>query len=341
MQFKKYSEIENIYRQKYINYMIEQSLNGGEFSISEKTHGSNLSFLYNGKEIQVAKRTSILNPGQKFFDWELMLDEYKETVYNIWELIFRKYNFNTEEIIIYGELFGGTYDHPDIKKDPIVMKIQKGIFYSPQNHFYPFDIKVNGRYIDVDTFNSICEQLNILYAKTLFRGTFEECLEYPNEFQTHIPNWLGLPPIKDNICEGIVIKPIYPKFFGNGQRVILKNKNEKWSEKANKGSENRRGPKIKIVVSEKIQNIFNEINNLITENRLQNVLSKFGSVTQKDFGKLSGLYIRDILLEYKKDNDDKINSLEKKDKKILNKMVGKESSTLIRSNFLNIIDGNF
>ena len=40
----------------------------------------------------------------------------------------------------------------------------------------------------------------------------------------------------ENIMEGVVLRPKNPAFLSNGARVILKNKNNKWSEK-NKSKE--------------------------------------------------------------------------------------------------------
>jgi len=47
-----------------------------------------------------------------------------------------------------------------------------------------------------------------LYGKTIFRGTFEECLKYSNSFPSQIFVWMGLSKLEDNIFEGVVIKPV-------------------------------------------------------------------------------------------------------------------------------------
>ena len=39
----------------------------------------------------------------------------------------------------------------------------------------------------MDKANAYFEKEGIFHAKTLFRGNLEECLKYPNEFQTTIP----------------------------------------------------------------------------------------------------------------------------------------------------------
>lgn len=62
-----------------------------------------------------------------------------------------------------------------------------------------------GRYLSVDEANAFFEAEGFFYAKTLFRGSLAECLKYPNAFQSKISQWLGLPDIEDNICEGIVV----------------------------------------------------------------------------------------------------------------------------------------
>lgn len=43
--FKKYNSIENSYRQKFLNYIVEQGKAAGEWTVSEKVHGANFSFV--------------------------------------------------------------------------------------------------------------------------------------------------------------------------------------------------------------------------------------------------------------------------------------------------------
>jgi len=77
----------------------------------------------------------------------------------------------------------------------------------------------------------------------------------------------------------------------------------------------------------------------ISENRLRNVLSKIGQVTQKDFGKILGALAVDVIEDYKKDFN--APELEGKEEKLVNKLLNGEAATLIRKNFVNIIDGEF
>jgi hypothetical protein len=74
---------------------------------------------------------------------------------------------------------------------------------------------------------------------------------------------------------------------------------------------------------------------------LRNVLSKLGTVTETDFGKLLGLFNADLLEDFNKDFEEDMNALEKPEKKALRKRMNNDSAKVIRGNFLNIVDGLF
>jgi hypothetical protein len=94
-------------------------------------------------------------------------------------------------------------------------------------------------------------------------------------------------------------------------------------------------------LSEKGEEPFNEMESLITENRLRNVLSKTGPIGQKEFGKLIQLFSKDILDDFFKDYLEEYNGLEKKEQKQLTRKLSQKSAELIRLNFMNIVDGEF
>ncbi|RZB34777.1 MAG: hypothetical protein SRB1_00545 [Desulfobacteraceae bacterium Eth-SRB1] len=335
MKFRKYFDIENSYRKKFLDILAVEKLDKGEFVVQEKAHGANLSFWYDGKELKSAKRTGFIK--DNFYDYMPVEVKNRERVKKLYAIL-KKEGCDFIELAVYGELIGGTYPHKDVEKDASATRIQKGIFYTPYNEFYAIDAAIDGKLLDVDKFNQVMEKAGFLYAKTIFRGTFEECLKYSNGFPSQISVWLGLPELQDNICEGVVIKPVIPKFLSDRTRVVLKNKNEKWAEKA-KARDMPRKPQIKI--SEKGGELFNEIESLITENRLRNVLSKIGPIGQKEFGKLIHLFSKDILEDFFKDYLKEYNGLEKKERKQLTRKLSQQCAELIRLNFINIIDGEF
>lgn len=60
MEFKKYSSLENTYRTKTIDKVIESGLSGGDWVVTEKVHGSNYSFLSGGVSIKACRRTGVI-----------------------------------------------------------------------------------------------------------------------------------------------------------------------------------------------------------------------------------------------------------------------------------------
>jgi Rnl2 family RNA ligase len=231
-------------------------------------------------------------------------------------------------------MFGGRYPHPNVKNDNKTVIIQKGVFYCPNHEFYAFDLYVttenSGRYLTVDETNTFFERGDFFYAKTLFRGTLDQCLQYPNNAPSLISEWLGLPPMENNICEGIIIRPVDPTYLGNGARVLLKNKNARFAEKK---AIKKRTPKLCVEpsYSQMLNDLLPVVEQYITENRLNNVVSKIGHVSlPKETGKLIGLFSKDILDDFLKEHSGKYAAIEKSEQKILNRHVNTSATNLIK-----------
>jgi Rnl2 family RNA ligase len=337
MKFVEYNSLENTYRKAEIERIVVEGLTDGNWIVEEKVHGANFSIYYDGSIFKCAKRTSFLSIGEKFFNWESVLNDNQSKISLLYDLLY-KMDSNVEYITVYGELFGGSYPHKDAPKVINQSCVQKGVYYSPSNMFYAFDLKINGEYrLTVSEAKALFDKVGLFHAKTLFVGSFSEALNYPNEFQTTIPNLLGLPEIENNTCEGVVIKPDVHKFTRNGSKVVLKNKNDKWSEK----SKDRKKETIDIEVPDEVKTLISIIGEYITENRLRNLLSKIGSVTNKDFGLLLKELNKDVYSDFEKDLTIDLDELEPKNKSMITKHMNKLCAELIRNNFLNIIDGVF
>lgn len=331
--FKKYNSIENTYDKEFMERIKLEEYDSLPYVVQEKVHGANCCFVTDGKEVYFAKRTGMIETGEKFYDYEELLARYKERVILLFVRVKEIYP-NAESVLIYGEMFGGKYPHPDVKNLPQVVCIQKGVFYSPCHEFYGFDICVCGadvnRYLSLDEVNNLFEESGFLYAKTLFKGSLEDCLLYPNAFQSHIAEWLGFPPIEGNICEGVVIRPVEPLFLKNGSRLLLKNKNSKFAEKK---SIKKREPALFVTpaYSKELLDIQAIVESFITENRLNNTISKIGEVSfPKDTGRLIGLLAKDVLEDFLKEYSETYATLEKSEQKILNKYISKVSTELIK-----------
>ena len=335
--FRKYPSIDNSYRIKTINEIRKFGFDADDntWIVLNKIHGANFSLWCNGKEILPAKRSGFILGSEKFSGYKGIVEKYKLDTYDMWEYFKEKLNYDVV-LAIYGELFGGSYDHKDVTRNSQSTRVQKGVFYTPDNEFYVYEIMVDGRYISHTELEEICKNFGFIYAVPMFSGTFNECLEYNPVFEDPLHKEFNLPDIEDNKSEGYVMKPDIPMFFPIGSRAILKNKNPDFSEKT------RSKKKIRIEQPEHIKERIASISQYVNKNRLRNVLSHGLNIGQKDFGVLMKEFTKDIVSDYEKDNGDIHSDLEnKKEEKVINKAVNKLVSTLIRVHFQNIIDGEF
>lgn len=339
MKFKKYSSIENSYRQKEVN-SIQIHFPKETFIVTEKIHGANFSFHVNSEGVRCAKRTAFIGEDALagFYSSDVVYNRYKESAKKVYQE-FIKDNPDIVSVSIYGELFGGSYPHPDVEKLD-VKRVQKKVYYNNDVDFLMFDIYVtfssgNGEFVDMNYLPYIEEITEFKNVPVLFKGTLAECLEYENEYPSKVPSMYGLPEIEGNTCEGNVIKPIDHCVFPNGSRVILKNKNASFREKAE-----MKQIKIPDPLPEHVIRLQKEGYKYITDNRLSNVLSKYGTVDQKEFGKLLGALSKDVIEDFIKDFPE-FSELDKKEQRQVTRFINGECGNLIRPNFLNIIDGNF
>jgi len=133
-----------------------------------------------------------------------------------------------------------------------------------------------------------------------------------------------------------VIRPVEVLYLHNGSRVLLKNKNSRFAEKK---SVKKRQPKllVEVTYSEVLNMMLAEIEDYITDNRLNNVVSKIGQISvPKDTGKLIGLFSKDILNDFLKEHSGNYAQLEKSEQKILNKHINMRSTELIKSVYFRI-----
>ena len=325
MEFKKYSEIDNSYRTKLIDFIREHGYDDKkyEWTVSEKIDGSNISFWISDADIKVARRTDFLDPDENFYNYQSVLAKYKDYFSNIKKLWFK----DSLYIVIYGELFGGVYKHPDVPKIPTAVKVQARIQYCPHNDFYPFDIYVVNEdaksYIPHRDVERVFADGELPYAESLFRGTFDECMAYNIDFPTAIPAFFNLPPIENNNAEGIVIKPELPLYFRTGDRVILKHKVKDFME--------IECPDIKLpeVLPPEVEQAKELIVRYVTESRYHSVVSKLGEVTIKQFGTVMKEYTTDVMNDFLKDFPE-YNELPKEMQKKVTKVLGKAAADLIR-----------
>ena len=170
IEFKKYSSIENHFYKDYLDQVREQVPADMQWVVQEKVHGTNTSFLCDGNDVKFAKRTSILGDDEKFYDYQEILEEYRDKVLSLYGRVCSQHK-DVASISVFGELFGGAYPHPDVQRIGRLTLIQKGVFYTPSHEFYGFDIYAftndGGYYLSVDEANTLFEAEGFFYARSL------------------------------------------------------------------------------------------------------------------------------------------------------------------------------
>jgi len=271
-----------------------------------------------------------LRPYSKFFNFLEVAARYKPIVLKAFEITKQLYEPELTTIQIFGELFGGLY--PNQKGLETTVFVQKGVYYCPLNDFYAFDIHNGKHFMDYNTILDIFEKAGFpVYAKPLFRGSFQDAMKFPNLFITKIPDYYNLPKLENNYAEGVVIRPIQSKHLPTGSRILFKNKIDAFSE-VNPPKLKMKVPKTstKKTPTSKSQALTQIAEDYINENRLNNVLSKMEQIPSgKEAIKLIGLLAKDALDEFKRDYEEEFKTLEPSEQKDVTKHVSAQCRTVV------------
>lgn len=296
--FKKYSSLENHYNSKFIEKLYSLGLTGGEWVAREKIHGTNFSLIIERDKVTCAKRTGPILPAEDFYGYEIVLKKYDKAIKGVQEVMDSISTSVPVTYQVFGEFAGGG--------------IQKGVDYGEKD-FYVFDIIINTEsgdtyYMSDYEMQDFCNTFGFKMAPMLRRGTFDALIMIPNDLDSVLAAYnvtasedlveanncvFDANVIGDNTAEGYVLKPCFPKWLPNGARVAIKCKNSKFSEK----KKSDKPIKAKVELSEADNKLVGILACYVTLNRVNNVISKIGEIGPKDFGKVMGLTVQDILEE--------------------------------------------
>lgn len=180
---------------------------GGPWVALEKLHGAQLVVACDGDTIHIGKRKAWLTANEPFFGWQLIADELAAAA----RTIARELGAN--QTIMYGELIGGGYPHPDVAPVPGLTPVQTGIWYTPSLAWVAFDVVTaandddDGVFLAHSDLEKLAEAAGIRTPPRLARGTRAELEHVEVRFPTRAPAWFGLPPLANNLAEGLVLKP--------------------------------------------------------------------------------------------------------------------------------------
>lgn len=286
--------------------------------VTEKVHGANFSFIYEEGKLKFAKRKEYLHWSDDFFGFQLVVNKLENNVLALFEQL--SSDIPGTKFIIYGELFGGHYPHPQVAAEEGVYAIQTGVYYSPSIEFCAFDIAIETHgaaskyYLDYESAIRYFQQFEILHARPLFIGKLNEALNFNIRINSLVPKEFKLPELPENLIEGVVIKPFNQmNIKGMPARPILKHKNpefeeekkfheaEKWSYLPNVSSK-----------TEDLSFILDELKNYVTQNRLNSAISKIGTLDLKNNHRILEVkteFLEDVVKSFNENNNNLLGAL--------------------------------
>ncbi|MGL1886904.1 MAG: 2'-5' RNA ligase [Reichenbachiella sp.] len=284
--------------------------------VTEKVHGANFSFVYEDNQLKYAKRKEYLTWQDDFFGFQEVVVRIENKVLQLFENLSAA--MSGDQFMIYGELFGGEYPHPDVPEDPNVKAVQTGVYYSPMIQFCAFDIALVKEgikyYLDYKTAISYFDQHEIIYAKPLKICKFNEAMAFDTRINSSIPTYFGLPALEENLIEGVVLKTFNQSDEeANHTRPIIKLKNAEFEEEQ-KFHEAQKWTYVPNISSntEALTFLVDELRKYVTANRLESAISKIGALDFNNSERISAVkkeFSEDTITDFEEDNPGLLNDL--------------------------------
>lgn len=266
----KFCNIEN-----YNNEGIKQRIS---FYAEEKIDGANFRIASDGEDVIFGSRDTMFGSNDNWFNFKKCMETHD--MYNkVLQLAksLKQENTDIVEVVVFGELFGGYY--PGLKSES--GKIQGNVAYHNNTEFLAYDICIEANENNITTYKYLNElfmkslfvEFNIPHLKALKYGGLDELLNMDIRFNSTIPSYYDLPVLPEgfkNIVEGIVIKPIFPMYYSDGKRVVIKKKNPEFEERKEKKERTNKN----LEFSEQEADFISEIESRITEQRFNAMKSK-------------------------------------------------------------------
>ncbi|STC92477.1 RNA ligase family protein [Chryseobacterium carnipullorum] len=310
--------------------------------VTEKVHGANFSFIYEKGNLKFAKRKEYLKWTDDFFGFQIIVNKLEDDLLRLFETLSNE--ILGKKYIVYGELFGGKYPHPEVEPVKDLHAIQTGVYYTPAIEFCAFDIAVetdgsdSKYYLDYETSLAYFKQFEIFHAQPLLIGKFNEAMNFNIRINSAIPKEFKLPELKDNLIEGVVIKP-FNLIDKNSlfSRPIIKLKNPEFDEEE-KFHEAEKWSFIPNISSktEDLSFIVDELRNYITQNRLKSAISKIGKPDRSNplrIAEIKTEFSEDVITDFNENNNNLLNDLSPDEKEWIMKRVDSEINRIMILNF--------
>ena len=284
MTFRKYPSIENHYYtgeiEKWVAYNPE--LMDCMYSLQEKLHGANIQLHFEDGVMSVGKRTTMLLPGDKFYDIWNALEKIKSVT--DWLALL---STGSQSFTLYGELFGSS--------------IGKGVNYGREQQIRFFDLRHEGEMVSALEFLKFAHRNlpNELIVPVIATVTgIDEVLAYDENFLTTIN------PVEGNWAEGFVAKPLSNVFTSpQGAVFMIKKKAESFTEKQK--------AKREVILDSDVAKLHAVMVSLANENRMLSIFSKEGKIeSPKQIGDYIKAFVADCREELMKLHGELFDSLD-------------------------------
>jgi Rnl2 family RNA ligase len=199
------------------------------WAVTEKIHGANLCLVVEPGGVRASCRSRWLTPDDDFFGFQAIVARLEGALRTLAAPLLGP---DVARVLVYGELFGGAYPHPDVPVEAGVAPVQTGIWYAPGLDFSAFDVALVGaggkRYLAARDVHERLRGAGVPCTEPLHVGTYTEAMAFVVGGDTVVPARRGLPAIAGNRAEGVVVRPWEPvevrDASGRAVRPLLKRK---------------------------------------------------------------------------------------------------------------------
>jgi len=229
-----YLSIENLYRSKAQEILLFK-----ELYALEKVHGTSANISWKEGKVSYFPGGESLSKFKSLFNEERLVKHFTE--------------LGHEEVVVYGEAYGGSCQ-------------KMSYMYGPELRFIVFDVFINNIWLDVPNMDEVATRLE--QEVVPWRKIVCDLAAIDNERDRPSEVAVRRGFTEEHIREGVVLRPLAEMFNRYGERMIVKHKHEKFGER--KTPQKVEDPSKLKVLSEATA-IAEE---WVTEMRLEHVLQK-------------------------------------------------------------------
>ncbi len=192
-----YLSIENLYRSKAQEILLFK-----ELYALEKVHGTSANISWKEGKVSYFPGGESLSKFKSLFNEERLVKHFTE--------------LGHEEVVVYGEAYGGSCQ-------------KMSYMYGPELRFIVFDVFINNIWLDVPNMDEVATRLE--QEVVPWRKIVCDLAAIDNERDRPSEVAVRRGFTEEHIREGVVLRPLAEMFNRYGERMIVKHKHEKFGER--------------------------------------------------------------------------------------------------------------